>query len=128
MKTAVYLEFKDQAKQAIEIYQDIFDAQVVCEYIYAEEMTQNPELLGKVFHAELIIGDLNLYLSDSETEPSFDSVKFVIEVPDEEKARSYFEKLIQSGKKIHDFRQLPIGPTIASAEDSLGIRWDVVIC
>ena len=128
MKTAAYLYFKDQAKDAIHIYQEVFGAELVCEYTYTTEMTENQALVGKVFHAELKIGDLNLYLCDSGQEASFPSTKFVVEIPDETEARNVFAKLVRHGKLIQDFQKLPIGPTLAQGEDPFGIRWDVVIC
>ncbi len=128
MKAATYLEFKDNAKEAIETYQAIFGAEVVCEYFYDENMTQDQGLLGKVFHAELKIGDLNLYLADVGTAPSFPSMKFVVEIRDESEARACFERLVANGKALHDFEKMPYGPVIAQAKDPFGIRWEVVIC
>lgn len=128
MKVATYLDFKHNAKEAIETYKTIFGAEVVCEYFYNEDMTQDQELLGKIFHAELKIGDLNLYVSDSGIAPSFSSMKFVVEISEENDARKCFEKLVKNGKAITDFKKMPYGPTIAHAEDIFGIMWDVVIC
>jgi uncharacterized glyoxalase superfamily protein PhnB len=95
---------------------------------YEDGMTQDRELLGKIFHAELKIGDLNLYLSDSGKEPGFPSMKFVVEIPDGDKALRCFEKLVENGKKISDFEKMPYGPRIARAQDTFGVRWDIVIC
>lgn len=128
MKAATYLDFNRNAKDAIETYKTIFGAEVVCEYFYDESMDQDQDLLGRIFHAELKIGDLNLYVSDSGKEPSFSSVKFVVEIRDEVEARTRLEKLVQNGKLISGFEKMPFGPTIAHAEDKFGIRWDVVIC
>jgi uncharacterized glyoxalase superfamily protein PhnB len=128
MKVATYLEFKHNAKEVIETYKALFDAEVICEYFYSEDMTQDRELVGKVFHAELKIGDLNLYISDSGISPEFSSMKFVIEISEENEAREYFERIVQSGKSISGFKKMPIGPTIAQAEDKFGIQWEVVIC
>jgi uncharacterized glyoxalase superfamily protein PhnB len=128
MKAAVYLEFEGEAVEVIETYQAVFDAQVVCEYAYDATMTQDQELVGKVFHAELKIGELNLYLADSGKAPSFPSMKFVVEIPREAGAQRILEKLAQNGRLIHPFQKMPVGPTIAQAEDRFGIRWEVVIC
>jgi uncharacterized glyoxalase superfamily protein PhnB len=58
MKVATHLYFGYDAREAIEAYRDIFGAQVVCEYPHDENTTRNHELPGRVFHAELRIGDL----------------------------------------------------------------------
>lgn len=128
MKAATYLHFKDNAKNVIETYKSIFEADVVLEYKFEEGMTDNPALLGKIFHAELRIGDLNLYLSDTGQEETYDSVKFVVEISDEELAHIIFSKLTETGKLIQDFTKMAFGPTIGEAEDEFGIKWDIVIC
>ena len=128
MKVATYLHFKHNAEEAIETYKTIFGAEVVCEYLYDEGLTKNQELLGKIFHAELKIGDLNLYVSDSEQDRSLSSMHFVVEIAEEDEARKCLEKFAQNGKVIHDFKKMPYGPTIAHAEDKFGIKWEIVIC
>lgn len=128
MKAAAYLEFQGNAKEVIDSYQAIFDAELICEHAYTAEMAPGQELTGKVFHAELRIGDLNLYLSDSVSSPDFGSLKFVVEIPEEDRAREVYGKIVQSGKAISDFHKIPVGPTIAQAEDQFGIKWEVVIC
>ena len=128
MKVATYLYFRHNAEEVIETYKVIFDAVVVSKYCYDDDMTQDQQLIGKIFHAELKIGDLNLYVSDSGISPSFASIKFVVEIREEDKAHTLFEKLAEHGKRISEFKKMPYGPTIAHAEDKFGIRWDVVIC
>lgn len=128
MKAATYLHFKHNAKEAIEAYKAIFDAEVVCQYLYEEGMSQNPELLGKVFHAELRLGDLNLYLADSGTDPSFPSTEFVVEFSEEGQAHQCFEDLVQKGNALSAFEAMPFGPTIARTRDQFGIVWNIVIC
>lgn len=128
MKVAAYLDFRHNAKEVIETYKEVFGAEVVCEYYFSEGMTKDPGLIGKVFHAELKIGDLNLYLCDSGKEPSFTSLKFVVEIREEQAARECFARLVQNGKELSGFKKMLYGPTIAHGEDKFGIKWDVVIC
>lgn len=128
MKVATYLYFKYNAKEAIETYKNIFDATVVREHVFSEGMTENPELIGKIFHAELKVGDLNLYISDSGEEPSFSSLKFVVEIKDEASAQKCFKALAKNGKIISEFTKMPYGPTVGEIEDKFGVRWDIVIC
>lgn len=128
MKAAAYLHFKDKAEEAIETYQSIFEAKVINQYKFEEGMTENPALLGKIFHAELKIGDLNIYLCDTDQNASFESIKFVIETSDKDLAQVYFSKLSKHGRIIQDFTKMPYGPTIGEAIDKFGIKWDIVIC
>ena len=128
MKVATYLHFKDNAKEVIETYKSLFGAEVIGEYVFEAGMTDNPDLLGKIFHAELKIGDFNLYLSDTGQDESYDSVKFVIEISGEALAQAQLSRFKEHGKIIRDFTRLPIGPTLGRAEDKFGIKWDIVIC
>ena len=128
MKAAAYLNFKYNAKDVIDAYKEIFNAEVICEYFYDEHLTQDKALVGKVYHAEMKLGDMNLYISDLGKEPSFVSLKFVVEFSEESKAHECFEKLAQGGEVLSDFQKLPIGPMISQVRDKFGVIWDVVIC
>lgn len=128
MKTATYLEFIDNAKEVVETYHDVFGAEIVREHFYTAGMTGDPNLIGKVFHAELKIGDLNLYLCDTGKALSLDGLKFVVEIQDESEARECFRRLVEHGREISGFRKMPYGPMVAQAEDKFGINWEVVIC
>ncbi len=128
MKAATYIHFKHNAKEAIHAYKAVFGAEVVSEYVYDNNMTQDQELLGKVFHAELRLGDLNLYLADSGADPAFPSTEFVVEFREKERAHKCFADLVQIGTVLSDFESMPYGPTIARAKDQFGIVWNIVIC
>jgi uncharacterized glyoxalase superfamily protein PhnB len=128
MKAATYLEFELNAEEVIECYKDVFDAEVILSYRYDQHMTADAALVGKIFHAELKIGDLNLYLADTNRVPAFASIKFVVEFSNPEKAHLCFGKLANTGQVISDFEQMPFGPQIASVLDPFGMKWDIVIC
>ncbi|QRN83447.1 VOC family protein [Chloroflexota bacterium] len=128
MKAAAYLNFNLNAQDAINTYQSIFGAEVLLQYMFEDGMTNNPDLLGKVFHAELKIGDLNLYLADTGEKPDFTAIKFVIETSDEEEAHHIFNALAAQGQILSDFEKMSFGPTIAAVMDKFGIKWNIVIC
>jgi len=79
IKAATYLYFKHNAKEAIETYKTVFGAEVVCEYFYDEDTTEDQDLIGKVFHAELKIGDMTLYICATGEDASFSSTRFIVE-------------------------------------------------
>ena len=128
MKVATYLEFKDNAKEVIETYKAIFNAEVTLAYVYDADMTDDPTLIGKIFHAELKIGDLNLYICDSGTESAFPSTKLVVEIHDEAEAQEIFDNLAKDGEIIREFTKMSFGPTIADVKDKFGLKWNIVIC
>lgn len=128
MKVATYLEFNLNATEVIETYQEVFNAELLLEYRFDEHMTDDEALVGKIFHAELKIGDLNLYLSDTNKSPSFNSMKFVVEITDKVEAKTCFDKLSRDGKVLSEFKKMSFGPEIAQVEDRFGLRWDIVVC
>ena len=128
MKVATYIYFGQEAEDAIECYQSIFGAEVCCKYHYDETMTQQVKLLGKIFHAELKIGDQNLYIADSDEYGNNTSMRFVVEFIEAELARDCLAGLVKHGRLISDFQKMPYGPTIARVEDKFGVNWDIVIC
>jgi len=128
MKAAVYLHAKLNAQEMIDTYKAIFPAEVVMNSPYEKGMTQNTALIGKVFHAELKIGDLNLYLADTDKDPDFSSIDLIAEINDEVQAHQIFDLLADGGEVVSPFTKMPFGPTIGLVKDKFGIRWDIVIC
>ena len=128
MKVAAYLHLKYEAKELIKIYQKVLSAEVKRIYPYEEGVADNPSLLGKVFHAELVVGDLNLYVADTGIEPNFSSTKFVIEINDNEHAEANLTGLSDDGLLVNDLKKLSYGSTIGTVRDRFGITWDVVVC
>lgn len=117
MKVAAYLYFEYNAREAIETYKSIFNAKVVRKDLFSEEMTKNPKLIGHIFHAELKMGELNFYISDCGEEPSFSSIKFVVEISDRKEVHKYFDMLAEDGKIISEFKEMPFGPKIGEVVD-----------
>jgi PhnB protein len=128
MKAAVYLHAKLNAQEMIDAYKAIFPADVMMNSPYEKCMTQNTALIGKVFHAELKIGDLNLYLADTGKDPDFSSIDLIAEINDEVKAHRIFDQLSEGGEVVSSFTKMPFGPTIGLVKDKFGIKWDIVIC
>lgn len=128
MKAAAYLHFNLNAQDVIETYQSIFGAEVALNTRYEPGLTKNPALLGKVFHAELVLGDLNLYLADTGEEPDFSSINLVAEIGDAAQAHRVFDRLAEGGEVLSPFEKMAFGPTIATVRDRFGVRWNIVIC
>lgn len=127
MKVATYLNFNLNAQDVIDSYKAIFNATEAMKMLFEEGMTDNPALVGKVFHAELKISNLNLYLSDTGIEPDFSSIQLAAEFSDSEKAHQVFERLAEGGKIISPFEEMSFGPTIASVQDKFGVTWALII-
>lgn len=107
---------------------DVLEAEIMLESHFEEGMADDPNLLGKIFHAELKIADLNLYVADTGVKPDFSSTKFVVETQNKEQVESFLIGLSKGGKLISDLQKMPYGPTIGTVEDKFGITWDIVVC
>lgn len=128
MKVATYLDLKYDAEEFIIECQKVFGAEIMLKSHFDAGMTDDRKLLGKIFHAEMRIGDLNLYVADIGKEPNFSSTKFVVEIQSIEQAEIYLRSLSEDGKLISELQKLPYGPTIGTAEDKFGVTWDIVVC
>lgn len=128
MKVAAYLNFEFEAEAFIIMCKDVLGAEIMLDSRFEDGMADDPNLLGKIFHAELKIADLNLYVADTGVKSVFSSTKFVVETQNKEQAETFLIGLSKDGKLISDLQKMPYGPTIGTVEDKFGITWDIVVC
>lgn len=127
MKFALYMHMNGRAEEIMETYISIFGGKELMRTVYTEEMTDNPELIGKIFHAEIKIGDFLLYVTDSKGKVE-NLYNLVYEVESLENAKDILHKLAEGGELQREMTKMPYGPTIGSVKDKFGIEWDVVAC
>ena len=80
MKTATYLEFNSNAREVIEVYKRIFDAEVVC---------------------DLVVGKTNPKIDDTPVVDELEQ-RFMNRVVDEVKARMKEEKAFEQEGSINE--------------------------
>lgn len=130
MRIATYLQFGGNCADALDVYKELFDADVICKHLYDAQMTADERLVGKVFHAELKIREFYIYMSDAGTAYDYDkqACKITVECDSMEQAQRYFETLSSAGQVLQPLSKMPYGPTIGQLRDAFGTTWDIVYC
>lgn len=130
MKIATYVELPGTTAEAIAFYQNLFNATLIRKELFADYMTSEPSLIGKVFHAELELNGFYLYFSDSLAARDFtnQAYKITMECDSLEQANSYFNALKLEGTVNEEFKQMPWGMYHGIVRDRFGLTWDIVFC
>lgn len=130
MRIATYLKFNGKCEEALNKYKELFDAKVTCKIKYSEGMTENIELIGKIFHAELKIKEFYIFMSDEAEKLHYENqaYKVTVECDSLEDAQRYFNTLSADGTVIHPFTHMEWGDYIGTLRDTYGITWDFIFC
>lgn len=131
VKTNPYLFFKGNCREAMEFYKGVLGGSI--EYSnyddmpgMAESMPGGEELKGKVMHASLTGGDVDLMASDT-LKASDQAAKVAISLSgtDEAKLRKIFDGLSAGGKVDFPLEKAPWGDIFGSFHDKYGLEWMV---
>lgn len=127
MIVANLLSFNGRAKEAMLFYVDVLDGKFLFEMNYDERTTDETELLGKVFHGELQIGEHYLYFEDVKEPVEYKGFEICVEYHETlEEAKNVFDKLKEGGTVICPIEKRPYGPSIGSLVDQFGVTWNII--
>jgi len=104
-----YLHFRGNCEEAFEFYASVFGGKVEGISRFSAE-TGTPELIGKVMHGTVSLGDGKGFLSGSDQEePVSDtgSMELLFHCENAEEARLILSKFMENGKLHHDFSPHP---------------------
>ncbi len=136
MKIEPYLNFDGRCDEAIEFYKAALGAKVT-RLMRFKDCPESPpsgqqfpkEILEKVMHASLLVGDTNLLMSDGRctNKGTFSGVSLTLNVPSDAEAARKFAALSEGGKV-----GMPLGKTFFSSNfgmltDRFGVAWMVVV-
>lgn len=129
-----YLLLNKQAKEAVDFYIEVFDAEVFgIEYLkdwpdeFDGEIPDGFE--NNVMHAHLIIGDSALMLADTLPGQPFDtgsSINLMIDVKKVEDAETLFSALSLDGQEIMPLQETGFSPAFGQVKDKFGIEWQII--
>jgi len=133
MKVEPYLFFDGRCDEAIGFYKSALGAkvQMVMRYKQCREPSAKfaPEMMDKVMHASLSIGDSSVMLSDGHCtgKTNFSGFSISLTVSSEAEADRVFGTLAEGGKV-----GMPLGKTFFSARfgmvtDRFGVGWMVIV-
>ncbi len=122
-----YLFFAGSCRQAMEFYKSIFGGTLNVQTF--EEAGQKDEAMkGKIIHASLMNGEVDLMGSDS-PQPTLGTGKISLSLSgtDDQKLRKYFDGLSVGGKVNSPLKKEYWGDTFGALTDRFGVEWMVNI-
>lgn len=123
-----YLFFTGNCREAMEFYKDIFGGTLKVQ-TYDEVPGQPEAMEGKVIHASLMEGDVDLMASDSPLPGHLGTGKISLSLSgtDENKLRDVFDRLSEGGKVNSPLKKEFWGDTFGMLSDKFGVDWMVNI-
>lgn len=116
LKIAFYTYFGGNCEEALNYYLHTLGAEIIMSTKFEPYMTDKPDLVGKVFHSELKLGDFYFYLSDTDDSSLIQhkGFKITIECDSKDQMIEYFEKLSKDGVILNKITKMPWGMDYAT--------------
>ncbi|HEY0304554.1 MAG TPA: VOC family protein, partial [Longimicrobiales bacterium] len=126
-----YLNFRDNARQAIEFYHSVLGGKLDLTTFKDGGMSQGPADANLVMHSQLE-ADNGMTLMASDTPPGMDfkpgtNISISLSGDDEKTLRGYWDKLSAGGMVMMPLEKAPWGDTFGMCTDKFGIQWLVNI-
>jgi PhnB protein len=126
-----YLNFKDNARQAMEFYQSVFGGNLQMSTFKEYHASQDPSEDDKVMHSQLEAENGILFMA-ADTPNSMEfrpgtTMNMSLSGDDEEQLRSYWRKLSSNGTVLMPLEKAPWGDTYGMCTDQFGVNWMVNI-
>lgn len=125
-----YLSLKNNARQAMEFYKDVFGGELYISTFKEFHATDNPAEENLIMHSMLELKNGEVLMAadtpSSMGEPSPNSV-ISLSGDDEEELRGYWNKLVQGGTITQPLEKAPWGDIFGMLTDKFGVPWMVNI-
>ncbi|MFD4422882.1 VOC family protein [Agromyces sp. NPDC058484] len=127
-----YLNFKDDAKEAMEFYRSVFGGELTSNTFAEYGQAEDPADADKIMHSQLESDGIVLMGADTPsfleyTGPGNVSVSLSGSADEDAKLRGYWEKLSGSGSVTVPLEVAPWGDAFGMCVDGYGIAWLVNI-
>ena len=125
-----YLFFPGNCREAMEFYRSVFGGTLnVQTYDEVPGGKKSATMKGKVIHASLMGGEVNLMASDSPNKDGLGTGKISLSLSgtDEPTLRKMFTELSAGGKVTSGLKKEFWGDTFGSVTDRFGVDWMVNI-
>lgn len=135
MNIQPYLNFDGRCDEAIEFYKSAVGARVNMLMRYKDcpeppgSRQFGPELLDKVMHASLRIGDSTLFVSDGRCmgQAKFAGITLSLSVSSDADAERVFAALGEGGKVTMPMSKTFFASSFGMLQDRFGVSWMVVM-
>lgn len=126
-----YINFKGQARAAMELYHSVFGGKLDMNTYSEFQMDQDPEEADKIMHAMLVTENgITLMASDAPNSMPFqpgNTINISLSGENEQEIRGYWEKLADGGHVIMPLEKAPWNDIFGMVVDKFGIQWLVNI-
>ncbi len=124
-----YINFKDNARQAMEFYQSVFGGELTMNTFSEYHASDDPSEDDKIMHSQLEAENGILFMaSDTPNRMEYQpgaSINMSLSGDNEAELRAYFEKLSAGGNIVMPLEKAPWGDTFGMCVDQFGISWMV---
>jgi len=126
-----YINFKDNAREAMEFYHSVFGGTLNMNTFKEFQASQDPSEDDKIMHAQLD-GDNGITIMGADTPSSMEynpGTNYSISLSGENEAelRNYYENLSDGGMIVEPLEKSPWGDTFGMLVDKYGVHWMVNI-
>jgi PhnB protein len=126
-----YLNFRDNARQAMEFYHSVFGGELTTSTFAEMHASEDPAEQDKIMHSQLIT-DNGLALMAADTPNSMDytpGTNFSVSLSgeDEGELRGYWDKLSDGATVTMPLERAPWGDFFGMCTDRFGVSWLVNI-
>jgi len=126
-----YLNFKDNAREAMEFYQSVFGGKLQAQTFKELNAAQTPEEENLVMHSALE-GDNGISFFAADTPPRMEyrqgtNFSMSLSGDDEPTLRRYFDALAAGGNVFMPLQKAIWGDTFGMLSDRFGVSWVVNI-
>jgi len=135
MHVQPYIYFEGRCEEAIEFYKTALGAKVNMLMRFKDSPEKPPtgefppEILNKVMHATLQIGDSTVLVSDGRCQsvPTFAGFTLPITVSTEAEAEKLFAALSDGGKVSMPLAKTFFSPRFGMLKDRFGVPWMILV-
>ena len=126
-----YLAFHGNCEEALNTYLAAFGGEMLYLSRWSEEACETPELIGKVMHAECLLGTTRMAAGDTfEDRDVCMPLKLMVHLASTEEAQHAIEQLAQGGAVLSALKPHPAPDDAgcgAIVRDAFGITW-IITC
>ena len=126
-----YLQFRDQARDAMEFYRGVFGGELTMQTFAEAGMSGDPSNDDRIMHAQLVTPrGMVLMASDVPDGIAYEpgsAISLSLSGDDEPSLRGYFDALSAGGNVIEPLEQAPWGDVFGACIDRFGTSWMVNI-
>lgn len=126
-----YLNFKDNARQAMEFYKSVFGGELRMSTFKEYQASQDPAEEDKIMHSQLETpSGMTLMAADTPNSMQFvpgNTMSISLSGDDEKELIGYWESLSEGGTVVMPLEKAPWGDTFGMCNDRFGTAWMVNI-